>query len=69
MKYTLTVEALAQELGVDFSVAMDIHLLREYEQRIIVAAKANPELRDFNVFNKELEDQLISLERPSLIKD
>lgn len=61
--YTEKVEQVAQELGIENSVALDIIYLRECEHRIISAAKKHPHLRDFKVFNAELEEQLESLEK------
>ena len=62
MNYTEKIENLAMELGVETSVAMDIQYLRTLEQRIILAAKKNPHLRNFAVYNSQLETELDKLE-------
>lgn len=62
MTYTEECQELSKALDIELSVAMDIVLLRNYEKRIIAAAKANPNLRDFPVFNDELDRFLESFE-------
>lgn len=39
MKYTKEIESLAEELGVDFSIALDIDYLRTLEKRISETCK------------------------------
>jgi hypothetical protein len=56
--YTQSMYKLAEELGVNVHVAMDIDYLRMLERRIIAAAKIDPNLIDFEVFNERLENQL-----------
>jgi len=58
---TNRVEAIAKELGVEFSVASDIDYLRCLEKRIVAAAKKHPEIRDFAVVNEPLERQFLAL--------
>lgn len=65
LTYTQRVEALANELGIEISVAMDIEYLRGLEARILRAVKANPKLRDFLVQNRDLEAQLDQIEAPT----
>ena len=59
--YTQHVEAIARDLGVRDSVAMDILYLRSLEDRVIKAAKLHPQVGDFEVSNEALEAQLESL--------
>lgn len=58
MTKTEAAQAIADEYGIDFSVAMDIHYLRNLEKRIVAASKANPSLWDFPVYNNPLEETL-----------
>lgn len=60
--YTDKIRSISKELGVSFSVAMDIEHLREYERRIVAASKAFPSIEDFEVLNADLETQLEPLE-------
>jgi hypothetical protein len=55
---TQRAEAIEKELGVDFSVALDIDYLRQMERQIVAAAKKHPEIRNFEVSNPFLERQL-----------
>jgi len=57
------VELISQELEVEYSVAMDIHYLRSLEKRVVVAAKSHPRIRDFPVFNDQLDEFLLMLEK------
>jgi hypothetical protein len=58
MTYTKEIEALSKALQVEVSVAMDIDYLRSLEKRIIKAAHTHAEVRNFSVYNSELEAQL-----------
>ena len=60
--YTQRVEAVAAELNVSDSVAMDILYIRSLERAVIAAAKIHPEVIDFEVCNDELEVQLEKLD-------
>lgn len=62
LTHTEEVEQIAEELGIEFSVALDIAYLRSLEARIVAAAKKYPKMRDFLVENVALEDQLKGLE-------
>lgn len=56
--YSDEVAAIAIELDIEHSVALDIHYLRMLEKRIVEHAKKNPRMRDYPVFNQELEELL-----------
>ncbi len=60
--YTKAVEAIARKLGVEFSVALDIHYLQELQTRIVQCAKAHRELRHFPVYSQRLELMLLKYE-------
>ena len=61
--YTDQMVALAQELGVDVSVAMDIDYLRRLEARVLNIAKREPNFRGCeNIYNAPFEVELEGLE-------
>ncbi len=57
-RYRERVEALAKELGIELSIAMDIAYLDDLRERIVECAKRHPELRYFPVENPDLENYL-----------
>jgi hypothetical protein len=61
--YTQIIEQIAKDLNIPEAVAMDIEVLRSYEDRIVCAYRKNNSLRDFDVENINLENQLLGLDR------
>lgn len=58
MEFTHSVEQIAKDRNVSWKVAWAIAKLRFYENWIANVASFNPEVEDFPVFNKELEEFL-----------
>ena len=58
--YPDTIEQIAKDLNIPEYVAMDIEMLLDYKKRIIAAYRKDNSLRDFEVENMNLENQLRS---------
>lgn len=54
---------LAYLYDIDESVALDILYLDHLRERVIAAARRNPKIRDFLVYNPVLEEELDELEK------
>jgi hypothetical protein len=62
MTETERIDKIAEECGISFSVADDVDYLRTLERRIVAAARGNPGVVNFPVYNESLEDFISGLE-------
>lgn len=60
MKYTDEVQKISNDLGIEFSVALDVCYMQHLILDMVACAKANPDLREFPVNHPELEAFIIN---------